>query len=141
MTGLEVLRPAEAAVPALIAAAGPDAERRFWEFFAATIRNRHTRRAYLRAVAELCVFAEARGVAALADITPLHVAAHVEHVAQTRAPATVKQRLAAVRMLFDWLVIGGIVPANPAASVRGPRTTWTSPLPPVLAAATPARLD
>jgi len=121
MTGLEVLRPAEAAAPALIAAAGPHAERRFWEFFAATIRNRHTRRAYLRAVAELCVFAEARGVAALADITPLHVAAHVEHLAQTHAPATVKQRLAAVRMLFDWLVIGGIVPVNPAASVRGPR--------------------
>jgi len=28
--------------------------------------------------------------------------------------------LAAVRHLFDWLVVGQVVPANPAASVRGP---------------------
>jgi site-specific recombinase XerD len=33
----------------------------------------------------------------------------------------VKQQLAAIRHLFDWLVIGQVVPANPAASVRGPR--------------------
>lgn len=34
---------------------------------------------------------------------------------------TVKQALAALRMLFDWLVIGQIVPTNPAGSVRGPK--------------------
>jgi site-specific recombinase XerC len=33
----------------------------------------------------------------------------------------VKQHLAAIRMLFDWLVTGQVVPMNPAASVRGPR--------------------
>ena len=33
----------------------------------------------------------------------------------------VKQHLAAVRMLFDWLVIGQVVPTNPAQSVRGPK--------------------
>ena len=33
----------------------------------------------------------------------------------------VKQQLAAVRMLFDWLVTGQIVPMNPAAAVRGPK--------------------
>ena len=32
----------------------------------------------------------------------------------------VKQRLAALRHLFDWLVTGQVVPVNPAASVRGP---------------------
>jgi integrase len=32
----------------------------------------------------------------------------------------VKQQLAAVRMLFDWRITGQIVPANPAAAVRGP---------------------
>jgi site-specific recombinase XerC len=31
----------------------------------------------------------------------------------------VKQQLAAIRMLFDWLVIGQVVPVNPAAAVRG----------------------
>jgi hypothetical protein len=33
----------------------------------------------------------------------------------------VKQQLAAVRMLFDWRITGQIVPANPAAAVRGPK--------------------
>ena len=32
-----------------------------------------------------------------------------------------KLRLAALRHLFDWLVIGEIMPVNPAAAVRGPR--------------------
>lgn len=34
---------------------------------------------------------------------------------------TVKQHLAAIRMLFDWLVIGQILPTNPAHAVRGPK--------------------
>jgi integrase len=34
---------------------------------------------------------------------------------------SVKQQLAAVRMLCDWLVIGQVLPANPATSVRGPK--------------------
>jgi site-specific recombinase XerC len=33
----------------------------------------------------------------------------------------VKQQLAAVRMMFDWLITGQIVPVNPAAAVRGPK--------------------
>jgi hypothetical protein len=39
---------------------------------------------------------------------------------EVSAPS-VKQQLAAVRMLFDWLVIGQVVPTNPAAAVRGPK--------------------
>jgi len=38
------------AVPAIVAAAGDTAARRFLEFFAATIRNKNTRMAYYRAV-------------------------------------------------------------------------------------------
>ena len=33
----------------------------------------------------------------------------------------VKQQLAAVRMLFDWLITGQVVPMNPAVAVRGPK--------------------
>jgi site-specific recombinase XerC len=33
----------------------------------------------------------------------------------------VKQQLAAMRMLFDCLVTGQVVPMNPAAAVRGPK--------------------
>lgn len=49
------------------------------------------------------------------------VAAYVKQLTCERAPQTVKQHLAAIRMLFDWLVIGHVVPSNPASSVRGPR--------------------
>ena len=118
MTDLALLPDAS---PALVAAAGPAAERRFWEFFTVTIRNRNTRAAYARAAAEFCVFLEARGVAALAEVQPIHVAAYIEVLSEARSPSTAKQRLAAIRMLFDWLVTGQIVPVNPAASVRGPR--------------------
>ncbi|MDR7224721.1 site-specific recombinase XerD [Aminobacter aminovorans] len=37
------------------------------------------------------------------------------------APATVKQRLAGVKMLFDWLVVRHVLTSNPATSVRSPR--------------------
>ena len=38
------------------------------------------------------------------------VAAYIEQLTAVYAPATVKQYLAAIRMLFDWLVIGQVVP-------------------------------
>jgi site-specific recombinase XerC len=34
---------------------------------------------------------------------------------------SVKQRLAAIRMLFDWLVTGQVVATNLAHAVRGPK--------------------
>ncbi|MBY0513852.1 MAG: tyrosine-type recombinase/integrase [Gemmataceae bacterium] len=55
----------------------------------------------------------------LLDIEPIHVAAYVER--HPGSPPTVKQHLAAVRMLFDWLVTGQVLAMNPAASVRGPK--------------------
>lgn len=109
------------AVPALVAAAGEPASLRFVEFFAATLRNPHTRRAYGRAVSDFLAWCEGVGVASLTTVQPLHVATWVEGLTRTHAAPTAKQRLAAVRHLFDWLVIGQVVPANPAASVRGPR--------------------
>ncbi|MBV9850099.1 MAG: hypothetical protein JO250_10540 [Armatimonadetes bacterium] len=47
-------------------------------------------------------------------------------------PQTVKQALAAIRMLFDWLVIGQVIPTNPAGSVRGPRYSTKKGKTPVL---------
>ena len=52
---------------------------------------------------------------------PVHVAVFVEQLGRTLSAASVKQHLAAIRMLYDWLVIGQVVPLNPAASVRGPK--------------------
>src|ERR1700678_3546640 len=108
------------ALPTLVTSAGEGAQLRFFEFFAASIRNVHTRRAYAGAVAEFLAWCEGRGVASIAAVQPLHVAAYIEALSRARSAPTAKQRLAAIRRLFDWLVIGQIIPTNPAASVRGP---------------------
>ena len=111
---------APTALPALVAAAGERAGIRFLEFFASTIRNPHTRRAYGRAAADFLGWCADRGVASIVDVQPLHVAAWIELQTRTHAAPTAKLRLAALRHLFDWLVTGQVVPLNPAASVRGP---------------------
>lgn len=54
-------------------------------------------------------------------IQPLHVAAWIEDLGTTLSVPTVKQRLAAIRHLFDWFVVQQVVPVNPTASVRGPK--------------------
>jgi site-specific recombinase XerD len=108
-------------VPATIADAGEHAARRFLEFFAATIRNRNTRTAYYRAACSFFAWVERHRIGGLADIEPLHVAAYVEALQASAAKPTVKQHLAAIRMLFDWLVVGQVVAVNPAHAVRGPK--------------------
>jgi site-specific recombinase XerD len=105
---------------ALVTAAGDRPEIRFLEFFAGQIRNPHTRRAYSRAVGEFLTWCSAAGVASIADVQPLHVATWIEARARALSAPTVKQQLAAIRHLFDWLVTGQVVPVNPAGSVRGP---------------------
>lgn len=120
------------ALPALIAVAGKSAETRFVEFFTANIRNPNTRRAYSRAGTEFLNWCSRMGVAELAAIAPLHVATWIELQTKTLAAPSVKQRLAAIRHLFDWLVVGQIVPYNPTASVRGPSHTARTGKTPVL---------
>jgi site-specific recombinase XerD len=61
---------------------------------------------------------EERGLS-LPTIRPVHVAAYIEKL--SLSPPTVKQHLAAIRMLFDWLVVSQVIPMNPAAAVRGPK--------------------
>ena len=62
------------------------------------------------------------------------VAAYVEALTRALSPATVKQHLAALRMLFDWLVVGQVLPFNPASSVRGPGHVVKAGKTPVLSA-------
>ncbi len=107
--------------PVLITAVGERASYRFLEFFTANIRNPHTRRAYARAAVEFFDWLAARGVRELAAIESVHVAAYIEQLAKARSAPTAKLRLAALRHLFDWLVVGQIMPINPASAVRGPR--------------------
>jgi integrase/recombinase XerD len=136
------------ALPILIVEAGESAQRRFIEFFTATIRNKNTRQAYARACCAFLAWMDehARGVD-LAFIQPTHVAAWIEFLGNDRnddlrhgelgaglAAPSVKQHLAAVRMMFDWLVTGHIVNVNPAWSVRGPKHVVKKGKTPVLSA-------
>jgi site-specific recombinase XerD len=105
---------------------------RFLEFFTAQIRNPHTRRAYARAAAEFLAWCQGAGVTSLSQVQPLHVAAWTEMKGREVSTPSVKQRLAAIRHLFDWLVTGHIVQVNPAASVRGPRHVVRTGKTPVL---------
>ena len=97
MTG-ELLVPGEMpgtihAVPGIIAAAGERAGMRFLEFFAANIRNPHTRRAYCRAAEEFLAWCASVGVRSIAAVQPLHVAAWIE--TQTRELAAPDRQAAA----------------------------------------------
>ena len=113
--------PAGAVVPAIVAARGEAAAWRYLEFFAANIRNPNTRSAYARATSAFFAWCEPRDLT-LPKIQPVHVAAWVEGLTHSGVSLpTVKQQLAAVRMLFDWLVVGQVVPHNPASAVRGPK--------------------
>jgi integrase/recombinase XerD len=120
------------AVPAIVANAGARASRRFLEFFAASIENDNTRPAYYRAACSFFGWLEQHGIGDLPDIEPFHVAAYLKALRvsdagdraireRTAAKPTVKQHLAAIRMLFDWLVVGQVLAINPAHAVRGPK--------------------
>jgi site-specific recombinase XerD len=121
------------ALPRIVTAAGENASRRFIEFFTANIRNKNTRLAYARAVASFFDWCDARGFS-LGRLQPSIVAIYIEQLQQSHSAPSVKQHLAAIRMLFDWLVLGQVLPMNPAASVRGPKHVVKRGKTPVLTA-------
>ncbi|MCC7230614.1 MAG: tyrosine-type recombinase/integrase [Fimbriimonadaceae bacterium] len=118
-------------LPAIVSREGESTSKRFFEFFTVNIRNPNTRQAYGRAAWQFLEWCEQRGLT-LATIEPMHVAAYIEK--HPGAPQTVKQHLAGIRMLFDWLVVGQVVRLNPAAAVRGPRHSYRKGKTPILSA-------
>ena len=88
--------------------------------------------AYAEAVGQFFAWCEKHRVHTLEQISPIVIATYIENH-QGAAP-TVKQHLAAIRMLFDFLVTGQIVPMNPASSVRGPKMVVKRGKTPVLTA-------
>ena len=121
-------------VPALVAGAGPHAAKRFANFFGA-IANDNTRAAYGRACALFFAWCVGQGITELGAIEPIHIGAYLKATGATYEKPTVKQHLAAVRMLFDALVVGQVLPLNPAHAVRGPKHVIKRGRTPVLTAA------
>ncbi|WP_029066181.1 tyrosine-type recombinase/integrase [Labrenzia sp. DG1229] len=117
----DLILPTSANLPAPLIDAGQKAQISFLEFFTANILNANTRRAYYKASCEFLTWCYELGVVSIPMIQPLHVAAWIEDLGKTLSVPTVKQRLAAIRHLFDWFVVQQVVPVNPTASVRGPK--------------------
>ncbi len=107
-------------LPIVVTKAGEDATRRFLEFFTATIRNRNTREAYARSVWRFFGWCDVREIR-LDRIEPILVSLYIEELCTELSAPSVKQHLAAIRMLFDYFVTGHIVNVNPAAAVKGPK--------------------
>jgi site-specific recombinase XerD len=120
--------PAQLFTPTLRAA------KRVLEFFTAQINNDHTRKAYMNATRRFAAWCEARGIRELAAVEPFHVAAFIKELQKEFSLPTFKQHLAALRMLFDWLVKGQILSVNPAHAVRGPKHVVKKGKTPVLTA-------
>jgi integrase/recombinase XerC len=115
--GAELASAAEVPVtlPDIIQRAGPHVV----NFFAAELVNRNTRRAYVRACVRFLEWMEAHALP-LETVQPSHVTAWLDAMKHDLAMTSVKQQLAALRMLFDHLVSRGMLDANPAARVAGP---------------------
>lgn len=116
-----MLTPIEFSPPARLFAPTPEAAARFVDFFSARVPNPNTRKAYRNAVRSFALWCESHGLVRLPDIRPFHVAAFLDDLQRSRSAPTVKQHLAALRMLFDWLVVSQVMPLNPAHAVRGPK--------------------
>jgi integrase/recombinase XerD len=129
---MEILAPASSASLPSLFTAQPQARKRLRDFFSSHIRNKNTRRAYLEAVRQFSAFCAEHGILDLAQVEPVHVAAFVEAQLREHSKPTVKQRLAALRMLFDWMVVGQVLSVNPAHAVRGPKHTQRKGKTPVL---------
>src|SRR6266853_2593887 len=88
--------------PTLITRAGASTRKKFFEFFTVPIRNANTRAAYYRAIQQFLNWAERAGYQDLEDIEPITVAAYIETLQRQAEPPTVKQHMAAIRMMFSW---------------------------------------
>jgi integrase/recombinase XerD len=120
-------------LPATIADQGEKAAERFYTFFTDTIPNPNTRAAYYRNALRFFAWTARQGLT-LPAIRSYHVSAYLADLATGHATPTVKQHLATLRMLFDWLIVGQVIDANPAAAVRAPRHVVKKGKTPVLTA-------
>jgi hypothetical protein len=128
---LAVVVPQTFPAPALIERASASTRKKFFEFFTVPIRNANTRAAYYRAIEQFLFWCERAGYRDLEDIEPITVAAYIETLQRQAAPPTVKQHMAAIRMLFSWLTEKGVLAMHPAREVKTERFSRTEGKTPV----------
>ncbi len=104
--------------PAIVKAAGKNAEFAWEEFFQAEIANAHTRKNYMHAVRQFLAWVEERNLE-LHRIAPGDVGEYLQGLGS--AIPTKKLHLAALRRFFDRLVNRHACVINPAATVKAER--------------------
>lgn len=109
----------------------------FLEFFTARIRNLNTRKAYYCAVKKFLDWCDQKNLS-LHEIKPSDVASYIEN--HKDSLPTQKQHLAAIKNLFDYLVVKQVLSSNPASPVRGPRYSQKQGKTPVLSGEDALRL-
>ena len=100
----------------------------FFELLGARVRNPNTRSAHRVAWRSFLAFCSARGHE-LESVKAYHVGSWLDQHPGSRS--TQRQHLAAVRLLFDSLMMRGVVEYNPAARARPPRLVRESSQTPV----------
>lgn len=118
-------------LPSFIADAGRGAADATVEFFTARIPNTNTRALYGRVVKRFCDWCEAQGIALRAVTSPV-VALYLECLQKQLGIASIKAHASALRNWLDWLTQKGVLPVNPALSVRTPRHSVQEGKTPVL---------
>jgi site-specific recombinase XerD len=117
-----IVAPTQSRPPALIDGSGRKARDRIEHFLRAAIDNDNTRRAHGRALGSFFAFLEDGGKQRIQDIGPLDVRDYLEAAkANGLSTATLKQHMAAIRMLFNHMVTGAVLEHNPALSVKAPK--------------------
>src|ERR1700730_17758111 len=134
MTTEIIIAPLPDLRPAPLFTPTPKAAKRVLEFFTGQINNDHTRRAYMNATRRFAAWCASKSIDELVAVQPFHVAAFIKDLQADVSPPTVKQHLAALRMLFDWLVTGHVIDVNPPHAVRGPNYVVKKGKTPVLTA-------
>ncbi len=119
----------EGSLPVLVSQQGAKASYSFVEFFTNNLANDNTREAYARACYRFLEWCDTSGFT-LETVHPVAVAAYFKQ--HPLSAPSVKQHLAAVKGLFDWFVVQGVVSYNPAASVKGPKYSVRKGKTPVL---------
>ena len=88
----------------------------------------------MNATRRFAQWCDVRGIVQLGDVDAFHVAAFVKEMQGEFSAPTMKQHLAALRMLFDWLVTRHVLDVNPAHAVHGPKYVVKQGKTPVLMA-------
>ena len=118
-------------LPSIIVATGPKAADATASFFSAHLQNDNTRRAYARVLIPFLKRLQQEGFETLSELKPYHVSAYLDRLSRRRpaqpgqgqglSAPTRKQALAAIRTYLDYLSSNGVIEANAAKSVRGPK--------------------